>query len=202
MADPTGRAAMRQLVVAALQTAAAAPTIQSPGDWSVPPSKLPAILVRNGVERKTSKGANGQTQFDTDFVIEIRAIVSGSTAEAAQDALDALGATIEDILLRDVGIRGDTQDFPAIDTTTEYSSDGRVHFAAISIGLHFQIYEAFEPDVNNTLERMQLTVDLRGPFDPNGTYPDPPFPDAIPPAPRTTGPDGRAEGVIDLDFSD
>jgi hypothetical protein len=193
---------MRQLVVAALQTAAAAPTIQSPGDWSVPPPKLPAILVRNGVERKASLGANGQTQFNTDFVIEIRGIVSGSTAEAAQGALDALGATIEDILLRDVGIRGETQDFPAIDTTTEYSSDGRVHFAAISIALHFQIYEAFEPDVNNTLERMQLTVDLASPFDPNGTYPDAPFPDAIPPAPRTTGPDGRAEGVIDLDFSD
>ncbi len=193
---------MRQLVVAALQAAAAAPTIQSPGDWSVPPSKLPAILVRNGAERKASLGTNGQTQFNTDFVIEIRGIVSGSTAEVAQDALDTLGATIEDILLRDVGIRGETQDFPAIDTTTEYSSDGRVHFAAVSIALHFQIYEAFEPDVNNTLERMQLTVDLASPFDPNGTYPDPPFPDAIPPAPRSTGPDGRAEGVIDLDFSD
>ncbi|CAG9256242.1 conserved hypothetical protein [Paraburkholderia caribensis] len=168
----------------------------------MPPSKLPAILVRNGDERKTSKGPNGQTQFDTDFVIQIRAIVSDITAEAAQDGLDILGSVIEDVLLRDIGIRGETQDFPAIDTTTDYSSDGRVHFAAISIALHFQIYEAFEPDVNNTLERMQLTVDLRTPFDPNGTYPDPPFPDAIPPAPRTTGPDGRAEGVIDLDFSD
>ena len=48
MADPTGRSQMRKLVVAALQAAVAAPTIQSPGDWSVPPAKLPAILVRCG----------------------------------------------------------------------------------------------------------------------------------------------------------
>lgn len=191
---------MRKLVVTALQAAVAAPTIQSPGDWSVPPAKLPAILVRCGRDRKISTGPNGETQFNTDLVIEIRGIVSASTAEAAQDALEQLGAVIEDVVLRDTGIRSVTQDFPLIETVTEITADGRVHFGAVSIAVHFQIYEAFDPDVTNTVERMVVTVDLKAPYDANGTYPDPPFPDAIPSAPRTSGPDGRAEGVIDLEF--
>jgi len=200
MADPTGRSEMRKLVVAALQAATAAPTIQSPGDWSMPPAKLPAILVRCGDEQKTSLGGNGETQFNTDFVIEIRGIVSGVTAAAAQDALEDLGATIEDVLLRNVGIRGVTQDFPTIVTATEIKAEGQLHFGAVSIAAHFQIYEAFDPDVTTTLQEMSLTADLRNVYDPNGTYPNPPFPDAVQPAPRTSGPDGRAEGGFDIEL--
>lgn len=200
MADPTGRSAIRKLVVAALQAAAAAPSIQSPGDWSVPPAKLPAILVRCGDDQKTSTGPNGETQFNTDFVIEIRGIVSASTAEAAQDALEDLGATIEDVILRNIGIREAAQDFPVIATATEIKADGRVHFGAVSIAMHFQIYEAFDPDVTTSLQEVSLTADLANVFDPSGTYPNPPFPDAIEPAPRTSGPDGRAEGGFDIEL--
>ncbi|MBR7929394.1 hypothetical protein [Burkholderia ambifaria] len=200
MAEPTGRSAMRKLVVSALQAAAAAPTIQSPGDWTVPPVKLPAILVRCGDEQKTSMGTNGETQFNTDFAIEIRGVVSGTTSEAAQDALEELGATIEDVLLRNVGIRAVTQDFPVIASATEIKADGRVHFGAISIAMHFQIYEAFDPVVTTDLQELSLTADLRNVYDPNGTYPNPPFPDAVQPAPRTSGPDGRAEGGFDIEF--
>jgi hypothetical protein len=200
MASQTGRAEMRKMVVCALQDAQAAPTIQSPGDWSMPPAKLPAILVRCGDEQKLSTGANGETQFNTDLVIEVRGIVSGPTPETAQDALDELGATIEDVLLRNVAIRAKTQDFPTIATATEIKPDGRVHFGAVSIAVHFQIYEAFDPDVETTLERMTVTADLRNVFDANGTYPNPPFPDAVQPAPRTSGPDGRAEAGFDIQF--
>jgi hypothetical protein len=191
---------MRKLVVAALRAATVAPTIQSPGDWSVPPAKLPAILVRCGDDQKTSTGPNGETQFNTDFVIEIRGLVSGPTAEAAQDALEDLGAAIEDVVLRHVGIRSVTQDFPVIATTTEIKADGQVHFGAVSIAVHFQIYEAFDPDVTTSLQELSLTADLRNVFDPSGTYPNPPFPDAVQPAPRTSGPDGRAEGGFDIEL--
>lgn len=200
MADPTGRSAMRKLVVAAFQAAAAAPTIQSPGDWSTPPAKLPAILVRCGDDQKVSTGANGETQFNTDFAIEIRGVVSGATAEAAQDALEDLAATIEDVVLRDIGIRSMTQDFPVVATATEIKADGRLHFGAVHVAVHFQIYEAFDPDVTTSLERLTLTADLRNVYDPNGTYPAPPFPDAVQPAPRTSGPDGRAEGGFDIEL--
>ncbi|MBW9102949.1 hypothetical protein [Paraburkholderia phenoliruptrix] len=200
MASPTGRSAMRKLVVAALQATATAPTIQSPGDWSVPPAKLPAILVRCGDEQKTSLGPVGETEFNTDFVIEIRGIVSGATAEAAQDALEDLGATIEDVVLRNIGIRKVTQDFPRITSATEIKSDGQLHFGAVSIAMHFQIFEAFDPDVTTSLQEMSLTADLRNVYDPNGTYPNPPFPDSVQPAPRTSGPDGRAEGGFDIEL--
>ncbi|WP_454825903.1 hypothetical protein [Paraburkholderia xenovorans] len=188
------------MVVAAFQAAAAAPTIQSPGDWSTPPAKLPAILVRCGDDQKISNGNIGETQFNTDLVIEIRGIVSGPTAEAAQDALEDLGATIEDVLLRNIAIRAQTQDFPTIATATEINANGRIHFGAVSMAVHFQIYEAFDPDVETTLERMTVTADLRNVFDASGTYPNPPFPDAVQPAPRTSGPDGRAEGGFDVEL--
>jgi len=200
MADPTGRSAMRKLVVAALQAAAVAPTIRSPGDWITPPTKLPAVLVRCGDDQKTSLGTNGETQFNTDFVIEIRGIVSGATAEAAQDALEDLGATIEDVLLRNVVIRAAAQDFPVIATASEIKAEGQIHFGAISIAAHFQIYEAFDPDVTTSLQELSLTADLRNVYDPSGTYPNPPFPDAVQPAPRTSGPDGRAEGGFDIEL--
>jgi hypothetical protein len=108
--------------------------------------------------------------------------------------------TIEDVLLRHVGIRSATQDFPVIATTTEIKADGQMHFGAVSIAVHFQIYEAFDPDVTTSLQELSLTADLRNVYDPSGTYPNPPFPDAVQPAPRTSGPDGRAEGGFDIEL--
>ncbi len=49
-----------------------------------------------------------------------------------------------------------------------------------------------------TVDVTTLTVDtdLTNIFDPTGTYPNPPFPSAVTPEPRTSGPDGRAEGGL------
>ncbi len=200
MADPLGRTGLRLAVLAALRTAVVAPTIQSPGDWSTPPAILPAVLVRPGGEIKDGIGPNGETQFNSTASIEIRAIVSGSTGEAALDAVEALCADVEDIVFKDYALRRLVQDFRRVETITEVKAEGRVHFGAISMAVHCQFYEAFDPDVTATVERMVVTLDLQNVADPNGTYPDPPFPEAVKPAPRTSGPDGLAEGLIDIEF--
>ncbi|OTP79489.1 hypothetical protein [Caballeronia sordidicola] len=201
MVEPLGRTGLRLAVLAALRVAPVAPTIQSPGDWSTPPAKLPAILVRPGGEVKDSKGPNGETQFDTTAAIEIRVIVSGATGEAALDAVEALGATVEDVVFKDYSLRRLVQNFRRVDTITEIKADGKVHFGAISMAIHCQFFEAFDPDVTATLQQVTVTADLTNVADPTGTYVDPLFPDAATPAPRTSGPDGRAEGGIDVDLS-
>ena len=198
MVDPLGRSGLRIAVLAALRAAAVAPTIQSPGDWSTPPAKLPAVLVRPGGEVKESKGPNGPTKFDSTAAIEIRAIVRGITGESALDAVEALGAVIEDIVFKDYALRRLVQDFRRVDTITEIKSEGKEHFAAISMAVRCTFFEEFDPDVTATLQRMTVTADLTNVADPSGTYVDPLFPNAATPAPRTSGPDGRAEGGIDV----
>ena len=55
------------------------------------------------------------------------------------------------------------------------------------------------PDpVPSAFQEAQIHLDTTTPFDASGTYPNPPFPDAVQPAPRTSGPDGRAEGGLDI----
>jgi len=50
------------------------------------------------------------------------------------------------------------------------------------------------------LTEFNVTTDLVNVADPTGTYPDAPFPDVVTPAPRTAGPDGRAEGGLLFEF--
>ncbi|MDR5813320.1 hypothetical protein QCE62_06905 [Caballeronia sp. LZ033] len=200
MVDPLGRAGLRLAVIAALQARQVAPTLQSPGDWSTPPAKLPAVLVRPGGERKDGTGPNGETQFNSTATIEIRAIEKGATGEAALAAVELLGAKVEDAIFRDIPLRKLVQQFIRVESITEVKADGKEHFAAISMAISCEIFEAFDPDVTASLQRIHLTADLTNVADLIGTYPDPPFPDAIAPVPRTSGPDGRAEGEVDIQF--
>lgn len=200
MADPTGRSGLRLAVLAALQAANVAPTIQSPGDWSLPPAKLPAVQVRPGTERKMPVSVNGETQFNSTATIEVKATVSGATGTEALLALEALDALVEGAVLKDIALRRIVQKF-TVESVAEIKSDGKVHFASTSTAFHLEFFDVFDPDVTQTLDRMTLTADLRNVFDPTGTYPNPPFPDAVTPAPRTSGPDGRAEGGFDVDLT-
>jgi hypothetical protein len=47
---------------------------------------------------------------------------------------------------------------------------------------------------------VNLHADLISQFDPLGVYGALLFPDAVQPAPRTAGPDGRDEGYVEINF--
>ena len=85
-------------------------------------------------------------------------------------------------------------------TQTAVQADGETHIGGLQIELGVTMYETFYPDVTAVLEEIDLTADLVNVADPTGTYPNPPFPDAVVPAPRTAGPDGRAEGFVKATF--
>jgi hypothetical protein len=199
MPDQTGRAQLRGVLLSILQTISGV-TVYSPGDWNVPAPKLPAIKLRQAKERKQSTGRNGQTSFTTVSAFEIKAEVSAASGPAALAAVETLGAQIEEAIFKSIPLRQIVQDFPFCDIETDVNAEGAPHVGGISILLGIEFFETFVPDINTQLLAMNLTADLTNVADPNGTYPDPPFPDAVTPAPRTQGPDGRAEGEVNVQF--
>ncbi|WP_434663466.1 hypothetical protein P5W99_24420 [Paraburkholderia sp. A3BS-1L] len=199
MSDQTARAQFRAALLSVLGMVSA--HLYSPGDWNVTASKLPAIKVRYGGEEKKSLGNAGQTAFNTTSVFEVRVEVSAISGPAALLALEGLQADIEAAIFKSVTLRNLAQDFPFIRTQTDVSADGETHIGGMLISLGVQMYETFYPDVTAQLAEIDLTADLVNVYDPTGTYPNPPFPDAVTPAPRTQGPDGRAEGFVKATFT-
>lgn len=200
MSDPTARAEYRALLLSVLGTISGL-TLQSPGDWNQPPDKLPVLKVRLGKDRKESNGRSGQTSFTTVSVFLIRVEVSAKSGPAALLALEGFAADIEAAIFKSVPLRLKTQDFRFMETETEVTSDGAAHTGTMDIALGVEMLETFYPDVTAVLTEIDLTADLINVADETGTYPNPPFPDAVEPAPRTEGPDGRAEGFIKATFS-
>jgi hypothetical protein len=200
MTDQTGRAQFRAALLTILKTIPGV-TVYSPGDWNVAAAKLPAIKLRQGKDRKESNGVSGSTSFTTTSGFEIKVELSAASGPAALLAAETLGAQIEEVIFKSIQLRALAQDFPFCDTETEVTADGETHIAGLSILLGVRFPEMFYPDINTQLLEVDLTADLTNVADPNGTYPDPPFPDAVTPAPRTAGPDGRAEGFVKVNFS-
>jgi len=210
------RRQLRLAVVAALQgiqSMAGIVTIDSPGDWSTPPEKMPAILIRAGRERKESIGKT-IPEFNTNAVVEIEARLEEATAAAAQDAIEALGYAIENAVLKDYNIVSMVQQFTSVDTDTEISAEGRRQIGAFKMAISCEMFEAFDPEetdplattwpapfsATSALTSIGLHADMVNVFDQSGTYT--PSADAPPytptPAPRTSGPDGRDEGALDI----
>lgn len=208
------RRMLRLAVMAALQplmTSAGVKTIASPGVWPTPQEKLPAILVNAPTEQKQSIG-KGMANFTTSASITVQGQVSKSSPEEALEAIDALAFAVENAVLTDYWVTRTVERFTSVQTDIEVTSDGGPHLAGFRMTLAGDMFESFNPaDVMPPgtpwppaapaivpLTSMGIHLDTAGPFDATGTYPNPPFPDAVQPAPRTTGPDGRDEGALDI----
>jgi hypothetical protein len=200
MSDPTARAEYRALLLSVLGMIPGI-ALQSPGDWNQPSIKLPVLKVRQGKDRKESNGTNGQTSFTTTSVFLLRVEVSAASGPAALLALEGFAADIEAAIFKSAPLRAKTQNFRFVETNTDVNAEGATHIGTMDIALGVEMFETFYPDVNAALAEIDLTADLVNVADPNGTYPNPPFPDAVTPAPRTAGPDGRAEGFVKVNFS-
>lgn len=206
--------ARRQVRLAALAALQSIPgvTVYSPGDWSLPLARLPAIRMRIAADRKQSK-QRGQPEFDTTVTLVIEAAVEGSSAEAAQDALEALGYAIEQVLLNSAPLIQISQQVASVDTEIEITAEGAKHVAGQKMLAYFEVFEAFDPTAAPPadapwpptvpapvpLTEIGLVADLTNVFDPSGSYPTPTDPAYTPTSPpRTTGPDGRPEGGLDI----
>lgn len=205
-APALARSTLRQAARAALEAAVAAgnitpptTTIDSPGDWNTPPEKLPAILVRCGTEQKVSR-AKTVPNFTTSVALEFSARLDATTAAACQDAIELFGAQIEQALFTDFALNALVEQFATVETVSEVTAAGKKHIGAILMRVTAEVFEDFEPAPQDDLAEVTITLDTVEPFSPTGTFV--PFA-AAPPyapnsAPRTQGPDGRAEAALDL----
>ena len=206
--------ARRQLRLAAvealslLEASNAVSLLDSPGVWPSQPENMPAVLVR---ATRTGKEAisRSTTNFTGTVTIEIEARVRGSTAEAAQDAIELLDAQVEQALLTNTAFVAMAQQI-SIEAETEVTAEGTTYIASTRMQLRCEVAETFDPiddapealqPVAPPLEGVDLHADLRNIYDPTGTYGESLFADAIQPAPRQSGPDGRDEGAVQFNFT-
>ena len=211
-----GRRLLRLTALHALRSAALAVNgepvmLRSPGDWSVPESRLPAIILRTGPESKASFN-RGMPEFTTTCALEVRALVQAATAEQAQDDIESLWYAVENALLLNWSLVRIVQQFTTVDSVLDIRDEGARHIAGIAGTFQCEYAEIYDPTAEVPapglwpddppppvpLERFTTTIDATNVADPTGTYSDAPFPDSVVPAPRTHGPDGRSEGDLDI----
>ena len=195
------RRTLRQAALTALQTLTGV-TVESPGNLETPPAKLPHISLHAPMDRK-SPIAKSAADFTTTVTLELMASTAGATPTAAQDAIEALCARIEDVVLGCVVLLASVQQVSNFSTQTKLDSDGDRHTAQARMVIDFETFEVFDPlaidpTLTVTLNMLNVHVDTVQPFDAAGTYSSPPFPDSVPAAPRTSGPDGRDEGHLQI----
>lgn len=209
----TTSADIRGLFVTALKGATnAGQAVYSPFDWPTAPGSYPNILVHARKERKVSLGPN-TPEFDVYTTVEILARVqspagivdAGSVAALA--AAEVLKLQIETALINNPLIWADPnggqriEQFTTVDSELNTSSEGSMPIAELAMSIEVKFYqgpEDFYPIPTNPLQTVDINLDMAAPFDPNGTYANPPFPSAVNPAPRTSGPDGRNEGALTI----
>lgn len=202
-ASPLARREMRLAAFTALSLIPGV-TVKSPGVWATQPSNTPEILIDCGIEQKASLGRT-VPEYTTSCVLQVSARLISGTAESAQDAIEALGATIEAVLLGNVAFIARLQQVSEIVSKTTLDSSAGHHTASLVMALTCEHAEVYSPDEIDPsqfpdISQMLLHVDLTNVADPSGTYAGAAFPAAVQPAPRTQGPDGRDEGTARATF--
>ncbi len=199
------RTDLRELVRVALVKAGtdAGRRVFVPRDWPTQGAEYPCILVQTPREVKVSKW-KGQPEFDTTVTVSVTGRVQGGTPEQAEGFADQLGNQIEQAVLTDFDLIRSIEQFTTVITDIRVSNDGEYHIGEVQVALDLQVFQVFEPTDNpaNTasLNNLRLHLDAINPYDATGSYSSE-FPASVTTAPRTSGPDGRDEGGLNLDLT-
>lgn len=173
-------------------------------DWPTFDGTYPVLFISEAEESGESLGRNApQFTVVTTLGIEARVQINPDDDDAAAgDALDCLERMREQVkraLINYTPLMAILQQFSYFRSriTTDPSGDQHLGRLTFEIGCeYYQGPEDFYPYPLAQVDQVGIHVDSINVFDPGGTYPNPPFPDAVQPAPRTSGPDGRDEGFL------
>lgn len=204
------RTQLLQIMTAALKAAntLAGTNIYAPGDWPTDPQQGPAIQVGRQISENKISTVRGQPAFTTTAMITVDGRLAKTTGEDALTAIEILGDQIMQAILTSESLNRLLQQFSGVETAQEIDSSTGFHIAQITVRFALEFFESqeeFYMPVNPVaVEGIDVAVDSKNIFDPSGTYSGTPvtdnFPDAVVPAPRTEGPDGRTEGYIKVDL--
>lgn len=167
-------------------------------DWPTSEETMPAILINWDKEHKTSV-TRTQPNFTTVGTLRLDIRLMGTTKRDTRIAIDKLLWQIEQAILTNFELRKEVQQFVFVTSEGKLDSTTGKHIAHYNMDFGLEYFEdqnQYPPIPVTTLTEIDINVDLLNRFDKTGTYTDAPFPAAVPPAPRTTGPDGRNEGKL------
>lgn len=178
--------------------------------WPIAKGDYPLIYLHSPAEDMESMGRSGAPQFTVTAVIRISARIQlknmAGNAAAAQsvDDLEVFQQQIKSALINYPPLMARIQQFAFVRSQIQEDGEGALELAELVMDIGMEFYqgpEDFYPVPLDEPQQIHITNDLTNVFDASGTYSDPAFPQAITPAPRATGPDGRAEAVLDIDIT-
>lgn len=190
--------------------------------WLHTPVEEKEGLGRNGAPQYT---VTATLRISVRVQVPTRAKNAG--AEEATVLLEAFQRRIERILINNPALMERVQQFPFIRSEIFDDSEGDGQLAELVMDIGIEFYQGPEyfypidegPDQGEGLDAaaaaaaiaaiapvsplldLRINNDLVNVVDSAGTYADPPFPDAVTPAPRTSGPDGRNESGLTFEFT-
>jgi hypothetical protein len=183
--------------------------VYSPLDRPTWSGNYPVLFLSTPEENKESLGPNGAPQFEVTMTLRVVARVQQNQqkddagAAAAMAALESLQQQIEVALINNPAIMGLIEEYPFVRATNTITGEGESQLGELVMDIGLKFYqgpEDFYQIQTEELEEITIDGDLQNVFDPNGMYPNPPFPASVTPAPRTQGPDGRAEVGADIEL--
>jgi hypothetical protein len=196
---------LMDLVVEALNGHTDAGThVYSPRDWPTFDGSYPVLFIADTEEQADSLGRNApQFNVTTTVTIEARMQMEPMNQDVSAglvyDYLGNLREQVKKALINYTPLMTKLQQFSFFRSriVTDPSGDQHLGRMVFEVGLEFyQGPEDFYPYPFAEVDELHLHVDSKNVFDAGGTYQNPPFPDAVNPAPRTSGPDGRDEGYL------
>lgn len=199
------RRQLRLAALPALQALTGVSVVDCPPVTPTAPKEMPYVGLRCGVERKVGTVTQQLATFNTTVTLEVIGRVAATTKEAAQDAIEVLACQIELAVFGLVPLLTLLQRIAGVTTTTEITAEGSAYQAGVEMSFDCELFELFDPTAINpdaypALQTLSVHVDAVRPYDANGIYTTPAFPASVVPAPRTSGPDGRDEGLLVIDL--
>ena len=205
-------------------------TVDSPGDWDTPATALPNIKLRalGDIKDSTSRSmpafttvaplqllarVRAQTAAEAQDAIEALGLLIEDSVLIAPSVIPALQQIAKVTTKQRISADGeehygelemqiDCETFEQFDPA-ELAPQLLIDLQQLVINL--DTIKPFDPGSNVVAVGASVVSGVGGPLSEAGPtvateYPDPPFPDAVVPAPRSSGPDGRNEArlVIDL----
>lgn len=205
----TTTADLRRLTMEALVGATeAGDRVFAARSWPIAKGDYPLLYLHSPAEDMESLGRNGAPQFTVTAVIRVSARIQlknlPRNAAAAQsiDELEVMQRQIKSALINYSPLMARLQQFAFVRSEIQEDGEGALELAELVMDIGMEFYqgpEEFYPTRVDPLQQTHIINDLTNVFDISGTYSDQAFPDAVNQAPRTAGPDGRAEAVLDID---
>jgi len=219
---------LRQITAEALKTGTSAGNnVFAARTWPTWNGSYPIIWLHAPEEDKDSLGRQGGPQFTVTATIrisarlQVKALPENASAAAMILALEDMKRQIEMAVINFPPLMSRLQQFPFIRSHMREDGEGEQNIGELVMDIGMEFYQGpedfyplegatdeppFDPVATSgvqpigPLTEFNVTGDLINIVDPTGSYPDPPFPGAVTPAPRTVGPDGRAEGGLSFEF--